>query len=124
MPTDRAVPLTAQQFCAAIAQIESGNRSNAPLGDDGRARGRYQLHPDFFYEWLVKLNIQPLLGETWDSLDTRLLVGYFNVRIGQGMTPIQAGVSFHNGHPCRETDSDWNDENYPTRFERAAASLG
>lgn len=37
--------MTAQEFAHAIAIVESSDRSNPPLGDDGRALGRYQMHP-------------------------------------------------------------------------------
>ena len=112
--------MTPEAFSTAIAIVESGNRSNPPLGDDGRARGRYQLHPDFYDEWKTKLNIQVILGETWDSMDTRIVQGYFTLRMGQGMTAVQAAVSFHRGHPCREGDSDWLADDYASRFCDAA----
>jgi hypothetical protein len=113
--------VTPQEFAHAIAIVESGDRSNPPMGDDGRARGRYQMHPDFYEEWKLNLNIHAQLSETWDSLDTRIVQGYFTFRTGQGLTPVQAAVSYHRGHICREGDSDWLKDNYAARFNAAAS---
>ena len=115
--------MTAQEFAHAIAIIESGDRSNPPMGDDGRARGRYQVHPDFYEEWMTRLNLHAQLGETWDGLDSRIVQGYFTFRTGMGLTPVQAAVSYHRGHICREGDSDWLADDYAARFTAAAESL-
>lgn len=114
--------MTPVNFAAAIAVVESSNRSNPPLSDGGRARGRYGLHPDFFDEWRGKLNLSAELSETWDSWDGRIVMGYFTVRTGQGLTAIQAAVSFHVGHIVREDDPTW-DAQYASDFADAARGL-
>jgi hypothetical protein len=114
--------MTPQNFATAIAIVESGNRSNPPMRDGGQARGRYQMHPSFWQEWVAKLNITAQLGETWDSLDTRIVQGYFTVRTGQGLTALEAAVSFHVGHICREGDDTW-DAQYAADFAAAVGTL-
>ena len=123
-----AVTMTPEQFAAVIAQVESTNNPEAwgdNVGDPPlpQAFGRYQMHMAFIWEWAHDLNISPNVGETVDSFQTRLLQGYFTKRMSQGFLPIEAGVSFHTGHPTFPNDDDWNDENYPERFTRAAAAL-
>lgn len=109
------------EFAKAIAIVESSDRSNPPLSDDGRARGRYGMHPDFYEEWKLKLNIHAQLSETWDSLDTRIVMGYFTFRMGMGLTAVQAAVSYHVGHIVREGDDTWT-QDYADRFVAAAAT--
>lgn len=38
-------------FVHAIAMVESTDNPNVPLGDHGRAAGRFQQHPFFTYRW-------------------------------------------------------------------------
>ena len=114
--------MTPSNFATAIAIVESGNRSNPPMGDDGRAIGRYQMHPDWVMEWAVRLKLFPLLGETWDSFFTRLIQGYYTYHIGQGLTALEAAVSFHVGHICHEGDDTW-DAQYAKDFAAAARTL-
>lgn len=115
--------MTPANFAKAVALVESDDRSNPPMGDDGRALGRYQMHPDFVAEWAVKLKVTPTLGETWDSYFGRLIQQYFSFRTGQGLTAVQAAVSYHRGHICKENDADWLDDDYAARFADAARSL-
>jgi hypothetical protein len=115
--------MTPQNWAKAIAIVESGDRSNPLMGDGGRARGRYQMHPDFYDEWKLNLNIHAQLGETWDSQDTRIAIAYFTFRTGQGLTAIQAAVSYHRGHIVREGDPDWLADDYAAKFADAARSI-
>jgi len=39
------------KFVHALALIESRNNPNTPLGDHGRAAGRWQQHPYFTWRW-------------------------------------------------------------------------
>lgn len=39
------------KFVNAIAHVESSDNPNVPLGDHGRAAGRFQQHPFFTYQW-------------------------------------------------------------------------
>ena len=94
------------------------------MGDSGQAFGRYQMHPSWVFEWAKRLNIYPTVSETWDNYFTRLIQAYFTFRMGQGLTAIQAAVSFHRGHICRETDPDWLYDDYALRFTRAVTGLG
>lgn len=114
--------MTPANFAKAIAVVESGDRSNPPLGDDGRALGRYQMHPDWLWEWATNLKTVPALSETWDAYFTRLIQQYFGYRTGQGLTAIQAAVSFHVGHIVREDDPTW-DAQYASDFTDAARGL-
>lgn len=116
--------MTPQQFAQIIAIIESGNISNPPLGDGGRAIGKYQMHPDFVFGWATRLGKLPMLGETWDSFFSRLIQGYYAFRVAGGYTPIQIAMSFHRGHPMREDSPDWLADDYAARFVDAARSAG
>ena len=114
--------MTPANFAKAIAVVESGDRSNPPLGDDGRALGRYQMHPDSSGSGR-RISKQCLrLSETWDAYFTRLIQQYFGYRTGQGLTAIQAAVSFHVGHIVREDDPTW-DAQYASDFTDAARGL-
>lgn len=112
--------MTPQQWAQAIAIIESSNRSNPPLGDSGRALGRYQMWPSWVFEWAKRLNLYPTVNETWDAYFTRLIQGYFTFRTKQGLTPVQAAVSFHRGHVVKEGDPDWLADDYAERFNAAS----
>lgn len=111
--------MTPQQFAQAIGQIESGDHTNAPLGDEGRAFGRFQTHIDWLWQWANSLHISPALGETLDSFQNRVVQAYFTKRIEQGLTPVEAAVSYHRGHICREGDADWAADDYAQRFDAA-----
>lgn len=115
--------MTPAEFAHVIALVESSDRSNPPLGDDGRAVGRYQMHPDWVWQWAGTLRIVPMLNETWDAFFTRLVQGYFAKRTEQGLTAVQAAVSYHRGHICREEDPDWLADDYAARFRDAARTL-
>ena len=97
-----SLPVNPDDFAHAIAIVESGDNPNAPLGDHGRALGRYQMHPDFMWDWCKRLNIHPELNETWDSFQYRLILRHYSFYSGQGLTDVQCAMSFHEGHLCRE----------------------
>jgi hypothetical protein len=75
-----------------MAEVESGNNPNA-TGDDGRARGRWQMHPAWFLEWSV-----PRLGDTWDEAMARALLRYLRARALDGWSVFQVLGDFHLGH--------------------------
>jgi hypothetical protein len=116
--------MTPTEFATAIGSIESGNN---PLtwGDwTGtpylpQAVGRYQLHPAWMWEWAARLNILPTVDDTLDSWQTRLVEGFFTFNVARGLDPVACAVFLHLGHIAQPTDPDWNDQNYPQKFERA-----
>jgi hypothetical protein len=116
--------MTPSQWALAVAICESGNNPNVGLGDDSCAFGAFQMHPEFLWEWAVKLRIAPMLGETLYSWQSRIAVNYCIYHLAQGLSYVAIAVTYHLGHIAQPTDPDWNDENYPERFERAAASVG
>jgi len=115
--------MTPQQWAIAIACVESGNNPNVGLGDDSCAFGAFQMHPEFVWEWAVKLNIFPHLGETLYSWQFRIAVAYCVFHLAQGLSYVAIAVAYHLGHIAQPTDPDWNDQNYPTRFTSAVGSL-
>ena len=123
-----AVAVTPSQFAWAIGVIESG--SNALRWGDfvgtpslPQACGRYQIHPAELWTWAMRLRCFPSVGDTWDAWMQRIVEGFYTYHQAQGLTDVEIGVCWHLGHIALPTDPDWNDENYPERFTRAAASV-
>lgn len=75
-----------------MAEVESNNNPDA-VGDDGRARGRWQMHPPWFVEWAV-----PKLGDTWDMAYARALLRYLRAAAAGGWSVFQTLSAFHLGH--------------------------
>lgn len=114
--------MSPQQFAHAIAIVESNDNPNAPLGDAGRALGRWQWHPDAVWGWAVRLSVVPTLNETWDSFLYRLLLRHYVFHSQQGLTDVQCAMAFHEGHIVKEGDVDW-DTGYAARFINAAVTV-
>jgi hypothetical protein len=113
--------VTAEQFIAALAGTESSNDPNAPLGDDGRALGRFQVHPDWVCTYALLFSRRPLLNETWDAWITALVRLFFQ-RYSPKNTAVQVAMWFHLGHFATEESSDW-DAPYAERFNQWAAKV-
>ena len=107
--------MIALQFVSALAHTESGDNPNAPLGDNGRASGRWQMHPDWFWEWANHYNLPPDLNETLDSWFGRIILAFANDHL-RWMEPINAAMYFHLGHQTNPSKPDW-DAAYAARFE-------
>lgn len=113
--------MTPIDFATAIGIVESNGNPNSPLGDDGRALGRFQVHPDELWGWATRLTLYPHLSETWDSFVDRVVQRFYTFHVAQSLTPVQIAMCWHLGHISRESDPDW-DSGYAARF--AAAALG
>lgn len=120
--------MTPQQFSDCIGSIESGQNALA-WGDytDGspslpQAMGRFQVHPATLWLWTSRLGKQPTLTDTYDSWSEKVVQGFYIFHQAQKLTDVEIAVAWHLGHVAKPTDSDWNDEDYPTRFTRAAAA--
>ena len=59
--------MTTREWMNCLAKTESGDDPNAPLGDHGRAFGRWQVYPDWLWGWTNHYGTAPRLGETWDE---------------------------------------------------------
>lgn len=107
-----------ERFVHALAMTESGNNTNAPLGDNGRAMGRFQVHPDWVFTFSSAYHLSPMLGETWDSFITRIVRAFYQEHvIKYGMTAEEIAMAFHIGHIVKADSSDW-DVAYAERFHR------
>ena len=106
--------MTAQQFAHALGATESNNNPNAPLGDDGRALGQYQAHPDWICTYAKVFNRWARLNETWDSWIGDLVVLFYGRYSGKN-TDVQVAMWYHLGHFSTEESADW-DAVYAARF--------
>jgi hypothetical protein len=111
--------MNTQDFLWCLGKTESKDNPNAPLGDHGRALGRFQVHPDWVDTQEKRFGIRPALNETWDSFATRLVIAFFE-HYSQSMTDIEVAMYFHMGHRVVSTDNDW-DAGYAERFQVYAA---
>jgi hypothetical protein len=108
-------------FLVCLGKTESHDNPNAPLGDAGRALGRFQVHPDWVHTQEVAFGLQPIVNETWDSFITRLVTAFFNRHV-KDMDEIEVAMYFHLGHHTLPTDADW-DAHYAERFQTFAADF-
>jgi len=109
------------QFVGALYEVEGGP-SLSDLPDGGRALGRPQVHPDALFDWARFADTRPQLNETWDDYLDSLLRAIYAALSAQ-RTPVQIAMWWHLGHPCVETDADW-DQEYAARFTAALAKRG
>ncbi len=109
--------MTPPEFAAAIGEIESGDNPDS-WGDQGRAMGRYQLHPDWLWEWASRLGTAPHLNERWDDWATRIVEAFF-VRWTAVMLPVEVAMFFHEGHVIKAGAAGW-DSKYADRFTLAS----
>ena len=108
-------PATVDSFLHALALTESDDNPNAPLGDHGRALGRWQVHPDWLDEWSTHYRLTPVLSETWDSYIARVVGSFYCDHAPRGFSDVQVAMHFHLGHPALEGSADW-DKQYADRF--------
>ena len=111
--------MTPDQFTYALAIVESQNNPNSPLGDGGRAAGRWQIHPDFLWTWAHHYGLAPKLGEIWDSFFCRVVQAFYLDHV-TSLTPVECAMYFHRGHVVHEGDADWTADDYAQRFTDAA----
>lgn len=105
-------------FVHKLAVTESGDNPNIKLGDEGRALGRWQCHPDRAWDEAHRYGIAPHLGETWDSFIHRVLAAMYEARTKQGHSPTVIAMYWHVGHFTMPGDGDW-DHDYAARFDKA-----
>ena len=111
--------MTLVEFLHALALTESGDNPDAPLGDHGRALGRWQVHPDWV-DWASKhYGLWAKVNETWDDR-VRGLVSQFFLQHCPFHEPHIIAMAFHLGHFASPDDDGW-DEEYARRFREHAA---
>lgn len=113
--------MTPANFAHAIAIVESNDNPNAPLGDAGRALGRYQVHPDWVWTQCRRFTLAPFLNETWDAFIVRLVQAFY-VGYSGTMPDVEVAMYFHLGHHAHPSDGDW-DQEYASRFVAASDAL-
>ena len=113
--------ISASQFTTALGLTESDGNPNAPLGDDGRAVGRFQAHPDWQWTWAKHYNLAPNLDEKWDSWIERLVMAFAADHL-KYMTPEKVAMYFHLGHMSAPIDKGW-DADYAARFNARLATV-
>ena len=91
-----------EEFARILGLVESDGQPNAPNGDNGRAMGRFQIHPDWMWEWANRLHIQPRLSESWDSFHERLVMKFFQFPFHLKLLPVEVAMTFHLGHIVRQ----------------------
>jgi hypothetical protein len=110
--------LTVEEWIDALGKTESNSAPNAPLGDGGRAMGRWQVHPDWLWGWASHYGILPKLSETWDEFVRRILERFAYDHLGW-LGDVRSAMYFHIGHIAKETDPSW-DKDYAKRFSNFA----
>lgn len=106
---------TVEQFLDALAMTESGQNAKA-WGDNGRAVGRYQVHPDWLWSWAKHYSLQPKVNETWDDFITRVVYIFALDHLSKAEA-VRVAMYFHLGHPSLPTSGDW-DADYANRFSQ------
>lgn len=103
----------------ALALTESGDDPNAPLGDGGRAAGRWQQHPTFYERWAPKIafGTEP----TWDEQFAAALRAFYAQAVARDVDDVDAACGF-NLHGAPVPGSAALDPEYAARF-RAKAGL-
>ena len=112
---------TVEQFLQALASVESSNNPQA-WGDDGRAMGRWQVHPDRVWSESRLRRVAPNLGETWDSWIGRILTVIFNALYPVEL-PVSIAMYWHLGHFSDPGKPDW-DSPYNVKFDAALKATG
>lgn len=105
--------LTFEQFAQALALTESNDNPNAPLGDDGRAAGRWQMHPSFYEEWTTPIphGTEP----SWDTQFRNALFRFYMRAVRNGIDDADAACGFNlSGQP--EPGMAARDPVYAQRF--------
>lgn len=110
---------TVEQFLKALAVVESSDDPEA-WGDQGRAMGRWQVHPDRLWSEMHAQSIKPAIGETWDQLVGRVLRAMFG-KFESSRTLPEIAMYWHVGHMLFAGRDDW-DPKYAARFGAALAN--
>lgn len=111
---------TVDQFLYALAIVESSNTPEA-WGDGGRAMGRWQVHPDRFWDECRRGYIFPKVGETWDSVVERILRAVWEFYFDK-LDPVAIAMYWHLGHFTSRASQDW-DTTYASKFAAALAKV-
>lgn len=99
-----------EKFAHALALTETLNNPQA-FGDDGRAYGRWQMHPAFVAEWAPT---ERDVNETWDGLFRDTLENFYLKRTRAGVPLHILVMEFHLGvHAV--ASGEW-DSKYGLRF--------
>lgn len=117
-----AKPVDCGRVVAALVQIESGGRDNA-IGDNGRALGPLQFHPEAFYDWLPR----PYAGETWQNWFRRTALAFVEAwtrTFPDGAADECAVVYHRHCRLTRATQQDYSADDYARRFREAYDQLG
>ena len=101
--------MTPQQFSKAIGLVESDGNPNAPLGDHGLAIGRFQMHPAWIYDHILK----PFVSESLDSWGERMVEAFYVAH--DYLPPVECAMWYHLGHRSMVSEIDW-DADYAKRF--------
>ena len=104
--------MTPEQFASVLAEVESGGNWQA-WGDEGRAMGRWQVHPDWLWGWAKNYRVEPALDETWDAFVMRVVLAFARDHFARGMSAVTVAMYFHLGH-LGDFDRD-----YAARFDEA-----
>jgi hypothetical protein len=108
-------PAAVDNFLHKLALTESTDNPDAPLGDDGRALGRYQVHPDWLDCWSKHYQLPCALSETWDSWVARIVGAFYRDHSARGYSDVEVAMYYHLGHPALASTADW-DAKYAKRF--------
>ena len=111
-------------WCDAIALVESGTAgAAAPLGDNGAAIGRYQLHPAFAGQWLPP---NWFYLSIWDEVWKAAVSRFWEQANIRGSSDVEAAVGFHlHGQPWASGADMASAEGaaYAARFQAAVERL-
>ena len=109
--------LSFEDFAHALALTESADNPNAPLGDGGRAAGRWQEHPSFYERWVPKIayGTEP----TWDEQFRAALLAFYDYAAQHDIEDVDAACGF-NLHGAPIAGSAAQDPVYAERFRKAA----
>jgi hypothetical protein len=99
-----------EHIVEALRIVESsGSQSITLIGDQGRALGPWQIHPDFLAQWY-----HPVVGDTWLEAMEKAATGCVQHYVDEGLTPFDVAQIFHLGY------AGWRDggpdKNYGSRF--------
>jgi hypothetical protein len=107
----------ADKFIQAIALVESNDNPNAPLGDHGRAAGRFQQHPTFYEQWHIPISRGT--NPTWDQCFEWALLHFYSNRPGdKSDADVAVAYHLHGYHRYVEDDPE-----YRAKFEKALLTV-
>ena len=133
---------TVEQYVQALAEIESydnpeawGDYTYLPSGivlvgqktvrgkvpGSAHAVGRWQVHPDRLWGESHRLNVEPRLGESWDSFGMRVVTKLFSLYL-PSWSAVYIAMYWHVGHWCTSAAPEY-DAAYAVKYENALAKL-